>query len=483
MWNDLRFALRSLRNSPMFTAVTVLSIALGIGANTAIFSLLDQVLLRMLPVSGPERLVVLHNAYSAEGLSLSDNSESVFSYPMYEDLRDSSGAAFSGLAARSSFPVTLMEGGNSERGRTEIVSGNLFEVLGVTALLGRTLTAEDDRIPGGHPVVVLTHSYWMRRFGGKPEILNQTIRVNGHPMTIVGVLPKGFRGLLTSEIPDIMAPIAMKREVTPTWDGLNDRRTRWLTVVGRLKPGVSSVQAETTLQAALGPILEEELAQGGAGGSSREEFLAQRLELRPAGKGLSNMRSGWRLPLLVLGAMVILVLLIACANVANLMLTRAAGREREIAVRMSLGAGRSAIVRHLFAESILIAVFGGLAGLLAASWASDMLLGLMPLSRVPGLLLFDLDGRILAFNFAVALLTALLFGMVPAFQSSRTEVSTVLKRQTSAIASGSGQRSLRKALVVGQVALALLLLISAGLFASSLGNLMSVDPASRRRTW
>src|SRR5712692_8668837 len=237
MWNDLRFALRTLRRSPIFTAVAVLSLALGIGANTSIFSLLNQVLLRMLPVAQPERLVVFHTEGGRQGWSMSDNAESVFSYPIYKDLRDRN-QVFDGVIARSSAPVSLSYSGQTERARAELVSGNFFEVLGVRAAIGRVLTSDDGRVPGAHPVVVLGHGYWKRRFGGRVEILNEKVNVNGHPMVVGGIAPPGFHGVLSGDTPDLLVPIMMKREVTPTWDALEDRQFRWLSMFARLKPGV-----------------------------------------------------------------------------------------------------------------------------------------------------------------------------------------------------------------------------------------------------
>ena len=239
MWHDLRFAFRTLARSPLFTAVAMVSLALGIGANTSIFSLLDQVLYRSLPVRDPRSLVLFHVDEHSSGNSFSDNPQSVFSYPMYKDLRDG-GAAFSGVIARAGQAVSVSWNGSTERVRAEIVSGNLFQVLGVTAAIGRTITAEDDGAPGAHPVVMLSHDYWVRRFGSQAAVLNQKVAINGHPMIVIGIAPAGFRGVLSGENPEVLAPIAIERELLPASELLTDRRTRWLNILARLQPGVSA---------------------------------------------------------------------------------------------------------------------------------------------------------------------------------------------------------------------------------------------------
>src|SRR6185503_2422751 len=251
------------------------------------------------------------------------------------------------------------------RASAELVSGNFFEVLGVKAAIGRALVQDDDGAPGAHPVVMLTHGYWKRRFGANAGILNQTVNLNGHPMTVVGVAPAGFHGVHSGQTPDVLVPIAMKREITPTWDGLYDREFRWLNVFGRLKPGISLRQAQVAMRVLYRSVSEDELAQikDAPAGRHRERHLAQQLELRPAAQGINSLRNDWETPLIALMAMVGLVLLIACANVANLFLTRASGRRKEIAIRLAIGAGRGAIMRQGILESLLVSVAGGLVGL------------------------------------------------------------------------------------------------------------------------
>src|SRR6185295_19189121 len=266
MWNDLRFGFRTLRRSPVFTAIAVASLALGIGANISIFSLLSQVMFRMLPVADPERLMLFRTEGEREGASMSDNGEGVFTYPMYKDLRDRN-QVFSGVIARASAPVSLAYSGQTDRARAELVSGNFFQVLVVSAAIGRVFTKDDDGAPGAHPVVVLTRGYWERRFGANPAIVNQKVTINAHPMIVIGVAARGFHGVLAGDTPDVLVPIAMahpiamKREITPRMDILNDRFVRWLSVFARLKPGVSRQQAEAELRVLYRAASEDDLAQ------------------------------------------------------------------------------------------------------------------------------------------------------------------------------------------------------------------------------
>jgi len=479
MGHDLRFALRTLARSPLFTAVAMLSLALGIGANTSIFSLLDQVLYRSLAVRDPKALVVLHVDEHSSGSSSSDNYQSVFSYPMYRDLRDRA-TVFDGVVARAGVPVSVSWNGQTERARAEIVSGNLFRVLGVSAAIGRTFTPEDDGAPGAHPVVMLSHDYWVRRFAGEPGVLNAKVAINGHPMIVIGIAPAAFRGVLSGENPELFVPIAMKREVTPTWDGLTDRRNRWLNILARLKPGVSAEQAQAAIQTVYRPILESQVKEYPERSKRAEQLiLGQKLELQPAAQGINQLRLEWEKPLVALMALVGLVLLIACANVANLLLARATSRRREMAIRLALGAGRRSLVRQLLIESLVIALGGGLVGLLVSVWTTSALLRILPADATGGWIAATLDVRLLVFTLALSVFTGLLFGLAPALQASRAEVASTLREQQAALASaGSGAR-FRRILVVAQLALSLLLLVGAGLFARSLFNLLHVDPGFR----
>jgi len=479
MRHDLRYAIRTLTRSPLFTAVAVLSLALGIGANTSIFSLLDQVLYRSLPVRDAKALVVLHVDDHSPGMSSSDNSESVFSYPMYRDLRDR-GTVFNGVVARAGVAVSVSWNGQTERAGAEIVSGNLFQALGVSAAIGRTLAPEDDGAPGAHPVVMLSHDYWVRRFGGEPGVLNSKVAINGHPMIVVGVAPAAFRGVLSGNNPEVYVPIAMKREVTPTWDGLTDRRTRWLNILARLKPGVSPERAQAAMQTVYRPIIESEVKENPVHSKRAEHLIvSQKLELEPAAQGINQLRQQWEKPLVALMALVGLVLLIACANVANLLLARAASRRREMAIRLALGAGRRSLLRQFLIESLVLALAGGLLGLLVSVWTTSALLRILPTDATGGWIAATLDVRMLLFTLALSVFTGLLFGLAPALQASRAEVASTLREQPAALASAGGAARFRRILVVVQLALSLLLLVGAGLFARSLFNLLRVDPGFR----
>ena len=471
--NDFRYALRTLLKSPAFTIVVVLTLALGIGANTAIFSLTDQVLLRMLPVKAPERLVVLDGPGAFRGRTFNNGT---FSYPIYRDFRDQN-TVFEGVIARFPAPVTLLTNGQAERVNGELVSGNYFDVLGVRAIIGRTLAADDDRTPGGHPVAVLSHNFWMRRFAGDPTVLNRTVSLNGLPMTIVGVTPPGFFGIVMGENADVMVPVMMKARMTPTWDDLQNRRSRWLTVMARLKPGVTATQAEAAMNVVYRQINQLELKeQSGVTQLFHDRFLGKHLFLRPGAKGRSDLRQEFTTPILVLMGMVGVVLLIASANVANLLLARGAARQKEVAIRLALGATRAAIVRQRLVESLVLSDAGALLGLALAWWTGTLLLTMLPndgavqtLSAVP-------DARVIAFAIGVALLTAILFGLAPALSSTRPALTSTLKDEAGSVVGGTGHARFRKGLVVAQVGLSVLLLAGAGLFARSLYNLKTLDP-------
>ena len=479
MGNDLRYALRTLWRSPLFTTVAVLSLALGIGANTSIFSLLDQVLYRSLPVHDPRSLVVFHVDDHSSGTSMSDNDQTVFSYPMYRDLRDG-GSVFSGVIARAEAPVSLSWNNQTERAWAEIVSGNLFNVLGVSAEIGRALTPEDDGAPGAHPVVVLSHDYWVRRFGGDAAVLNQKVSINRHPMVVIGIAPAAFRGVLSGNNPDLYVPIAMKREVTPTWDGLTDRQIRWLNILARLAPGIPARKAQAAIQTVYHPAIASEVKQFPPRNERAEHLiLSQKLELDPAAQGINQLRESWQKPLTALMVLVGLVLLIACANVANLLLARAASRRREMAIRLALGAGRQALLRQLLTESLVVALAGGLLGLLVSVWLTSELLRVLPVDMTSGWITANIDTPLLLFTLALSVLTGLLFGLAPALQAGRGEVASELREQPAALASARGGARFRRTLVVVQLALSLLLLVGAGLFARSLSNLLHVNPGFR----
>jgi predicted permease len=471
MIQDVRYAWRNLRRSPLFTLVAVLSLALGIGANTAIFTIADQVLLRLLPVRHARELVVFTSDGPQTGNVWGSNR---FSYPMYVDFRDHRGLLAS-VAARFSTPVSIAFGGRSEQARAELVTGAYFDTLGLETVLGRPLLQEDDRTAGGSPVTVLTYDYWKSHFGANPSILNQTIRVNGFPLTVVGVAAAGYRGFDVGERTDLLVPTMMKTQMTPTWNGLDNRRVLWLQYIGRLGPGVTPQRARASLEPFYRSLLQMELQQmGGRSGNFAKRWLAKPLVFQPAMSGISDMRDTFRTPLKILLGIVGLLLLIACANVANLLLARAAARQKEIAVRLAIGASRFRLMRQLIVESLALSLAGGAAGLVLAKWTAGGLLGLLQDSASLGMKA-ELDLRIFLFTALLAVACGLIFGLAPALQATSPALAGTLKDLAGNVSAGSGHVRLRKTLVSVQVALSLVMLIAATLFARSLHNLKSVD--------
>ncbi|HSE98796.1 MAG TPA: ABC transporter permease, partial [Blastocatellia bacterium] len=478
---DIRYALRMLWKSPGFTAVTVVILALGIGANTAIFSLMNQVLLSALPVKRPDELVILSSPGPKQGhvsSDTNDNGAGSFSYLMYKDLREHN-EVFSGLLARFPIAISMSFQGQTERGDGELVSGNYFEVLGVRPALGRTFTLEDDHTPGAHPLVVLSHDFWARRFGADPLILNQTININGQAMTVIGVAEAGFDGIQLGQHPDVFIPITMKALMTPTWDGLSDRKDYWINVLGRLVPGVSREQAEVGLEPLYRSLLQTEAPLQQMPPHRLEQFLARKIMLEDGSQGRLILQADTREPLMILMAMVGLVLLIACANVASLLIARGAARQKEIAIRQALGAGHWPLVRQLLVESLSLSLLGGLLGMLVALWTLFGLKRWIPESEGLGGVSVELDYVMLAFNFGLAVLAGLVFGLAPAFKSTRTDLVSALKDQGATTSVGKSHARFRKGLVVAEIALTVVLLVGAGLFARSLYNLRHLDVGIR----
>jgi predicted permease len=473
---DLKFTWRTFAKAPLFVGVALLSLVFGIGANTAIFSLTDQVLVRTLPVKDPEQLVM----FSAVGRHYGDNMGwNRISYPMYQDFRDHN-SVFSGMFCFRETDLSVHYNGRTERISGEFVSGNYFPVMGVTASIGRLFTASDDEFQGAHPIAVLSHGYWQSRFAGNPGVIGQKLIINGYPFTIVGVIQPGFSGTDPGYAPQVRVPVMMASKLTAHLD-LNDRRSRWVTAFGRLKPGVSIEQANASIQPFFHQLLRMEVQQKAFAKASpymKKEFLQMSMDILPASKGRSYLRRQFSTPLLVLMATVALVLLIACANVANLLLARATSRQKEIAVRLALGSGPGRIVSQLLVESLLLSLTAGIAGLLLAVSADKALINFLPPSSVPLSISAVPDWRILGFNIGVSVLTGLIFGLVPALQSTRPDVAGTLKDQAGAV-SGGARSFTRKLLVVSQIALSLLLLIGAGLFIRSLQNLKDLDPGFR----
>ena len=482
LWQEVRYGLRMLARNPGFTAVAVLTLALGIGANTAIFSLLNQVLLRQLPVKNPGELVLLRSPGPIHGRGWSDGdiSES-WSYPMYKKLRDQN-SALSGLLARYSFAASISAGGETQRSSGELVSGNYFQVLGVQPALGRLFTLEDESIPAGNPVVVLSHSYWVRRFGGQAAVLNQNLLVNNRQLTIVGVSQEGFTGIQVGETPDLFVPISMKIPMLPNWDtgsntrGLEDWNDYYMAVLGRLRPGNSREQAEASLNMTYHPLLEEQLATiQGWPAKTREKFLNKKIVLSSGARGRTTLQRDSGDSLTALGVMVAVVLLMACANVGNLLLARGAARQREFGIRVAMGASRWRMVRQLLMESLLYALAGGLLGLVFAQWTMNLLIPAIADGQNIGGLSTRMDGTLLLFALAATLVSGILFGIVPALRVTRHGVSQTLKDQGTSTSAGMAHVRFRKLLVAAQVAFTLLLLVGAGLFVRSLWNLRRLD--------
>jgi predicted permease len=478
---DMRYGLRMLIKSRGFTLVAVTTLALGIGVNTAIFSLLNQVLLKTLPVPEPQQLVILQSPGPKQGHVSSDTNDGAesFSYPMYKDLRDQN-QVLSGLLARYPVSLNITSQGQTGQASGELVSGNYFDVLGVKAALGRTLTPDDDLTPGAHQVAVLSHSFWTRRFSTSAAVLNQTMVINGQLMEIIGVTQEGFAGVQVGQPPDIFIPITMKAQMTPNWDGLADRKDYWLSILGRLEPGTSRDQAQAGLQPLYRSVLETEAPlQSGLSPQNLERFLNRPAMLADGSQGRQILQSDTRDPLMMLMAMVGLVLLITCANLASLLITRGVARQKEIAVRQALGASRWRLVRQFIVESLVLSVAGGLLGLVVAVWTIGGLLKWIPAGQELSGLSADLDLRMLLFNFGLSLSTGLLFGLIPAMKSTRTNLAVALKDQGRSASAGVAHAGLRKGLVVAEIALTMLLLVAAGLFARSLYNLKRVDVGIR----
>ncbi|HTS70962.1 MAG TPA: ABC transporter permease, partial [Terriglobia bacterium] len=455
--------------------VAVLVLALGIGANTAIFSLLDQAILRALPVKDPGSLVLIHEAVYTRGWSTSDTSEIVYSYPHYKEVRDQV-PLFDGVIARARVPLSVTWGGVSERAAGDVVSGNFFSVLGVGPALGRVLVPGDDRVPGSSPVAVLSYGYWQSRLGGDPAVVGGKISLNAYPFTIVGVAARGFGGLLKGRNVDVFVPIAMKRELTPDWNGLVERDIMWLNMFARLRPGLSRERAEAALQAPYRPILEAEVQSvKNPRATFRERYLRQHISLLPAAQGINLLRQTWARPLLILAGLVGLVLLITCANISGLMIAKGTRRQKEVAIRLALGASRGRITRQLVVESMLLTLAGGVAGLAVGSAGCRLLLYLVPQDTV-ATFSAALDGRLLIFNLCVAVLAGLVCGLLPASAALRADAGPVLKESSAGLGGRLAQARWRGALVVGQLALSIVLVVTASLFAVSLRNLLRKDP-------
>jgi predicted permease len=495
---DLRYSLRTLRKSPVFTVVAVLTLGLGIGANTAIFSLINAAMLRLLPVQHPEQLVLLTDP-SQSGVA-ADTTEhgirSILSYPEFEDLR-SGNTVFSGMLAAESevnesdiFPGDNTAG-QAVKARTELVSGDFFFVLGVEPIMGRVFSSEEDKVPGANPVTVVSYGYWQHGLAGNPRVIGSTIRVGQGIFQIVGVAPLGFRGILVGSDTDFWFPLTMQAQVRPGRDYLKPRDTLWLQVMARLAPGISRQTAEAGINTTFQQTLRERAGTLPTQ-RQRQEMRNEKIKLRPGSRGASELRGQFSDPLILLMAMVGVVLLIACANIANLMLARANGRQREIGVRLALGAARRRLIRQLVTESLLVAFLGGVLGICLSVVGTRLLLALVSTGIDDLGLDVPLDYHVLVFTAVISVVTGLAFGLVPAYRGTRLDINRTLAANARTSIGGHGRVRTGRILVVVQVALSLVLLMGGALFVRSLKNLLtqnlgydrnhllmvSVDPAA-----
>ena len=475
---SLKLALRHLAKTPFVTFVAILSLALGIGANAAIFSLFNQMLLRPLPVPAPRELVNLAAPGPKPGsqsCNQAGDCDEVFSYPMFRDLQRTH-TVFTDVAAHRLFGANLSYQSQTLSGEGVLVSGSYFPVLQLPPALGRLLSPEDDQTVGESMVAVLSHAYWTTRFGADPGVLDDTLIVNGHRLTIVGVTPEGFEGTTLGARPQVYVPITLRGLMNPGFDQFHNRRTYWAYVFARLRDGATIEEARAQLNVEYRAILNEVEAplQPGMSDQTLERFKARELIIEPGARGQSSVDREARTPLFLLLAVTALVLLIACANIANLLLARGAARASEMAIRLSIGANRLQLVRQLLIESLVLAVCGGLAGLVVARWTLDVIQGMLPADAADALL-FELDGLVLAFAAAVTLATGLLFGLFPAWHTTRPDLLSTLKGQAGQPGGGRSAQWFRTTLATAQIAISMALLVCAGLFTKSLLNVSRVD--------
>jgi putative ABC transport system permease protein len=471
---DLRYALRTLRKSPAFTIIAVLTLALGIGANTAIFSLVNAVLLKMLPVKDPGRLVIVGDPLEVHSRSMGDPRVELFSYPLYRGL-NAGNQVFSGMLASGEAHNQRVAAAQSGREITNnatgvLVSGNYFSVLGVNALYGRVLTPEDDDAPNAHPVAVISYGFWKDKMAQSPVAVGQSIRINNYPFTIVGVAPPGFYGDTVGDSQDFWVPVTMEEELIPGRKWLENYESSWLHCIGRLKPGVNVDQARANIN-----LLLQQLVNGPLGSKLNKSDLAHlkqsKIQVSEGGGGFSELRGDFRQPLLLLMSIVMLVLVIAAVNVANLMLARASARKKEIAVRLAIGATAGRVIRQLLTESIFLSFLGGALGLLVAQWGTGALLHLSRNDQLEA----SPDLRVFLFTAAVCVFTGVLFGLIPALRLRRVAVAPTLKSGAQAGKEMHAGWNWGKLLVTAQVAVSLLVLFAAGLLVRTLRNLRNVD--------
>ncbi|MEP6536800.1 MAG: ABC transporter permease [Bryobacteraceae bacterium] len=462
---DNRYALRALRKSAGFTTVAVLSLALGIGANTAIFSLINSLVLRTLPVSHPEQL-----------LHVSIGKKVHFTNPIWEQLRDSQDV-FSGTFAIGRERFNLSAGGEARYVQVNFASGQFFETLGLPPLIGRTFSMADDQrgCPG---TAVLAYDFWQSEYGGRGDVVGKTIAIDHHAFQILGVVGTGFTGVDVGSSTEFYVPICAERILRGEASILDHRRADWLRVIGRTKPGVSATQAEARLRTLASQIFEATIPAN-LRPEERESYRKSTFDTKPAANGLSTIRRDYQKALLVLMGIAGVVLLIACVNVANLLLARGAARQKEIAIRMALGSGRGRLIRQLLTESLMLSLAGAALGVLFAQWGAGMLVGFLSSNRNQAYLDLSIDSRVLAFTAGVAILTGILFGLAPAWKGTGVNPQSAMRANAGGVLEG-GRFGIGKALVVGQVALSLILVVGAGLLISTFFRLETLDAGFER---
>ena len=475
---NLKLALRTLFKTPFVTAVAVLSLALGIGANAAIFSLFNQMLLRPLPVPQPNRLVNLEGSEpngGSQSCTMAGDCRVILSYPMFRDLEKAQ-TVFTGIAAHRSFGANLSFRRQTLNGDAMFVSGSYFPVLQLRPAAGRLLSPSDDQTIGAHPVAVLGYSYWETKLASDPSVIGQPIIINGVPFTIVGVAPQGFEGTTLGTRPKIYVPITMRAVLSPGFKGYERRNNYWIYAFARLKPGVSIADAKRGMNAIYKPIINDVEAklQEGISPKTLERFRAKELGVVDGARGQSSIHQRVRTPLLLLIGITTIVLIIACANIANLLLARAANRSMEMAVRLSLGATRGQLLTQLLTESCVLALLGGAVSLFVARLTLSGLSALLP-SDALSTLRFELDPTVVAFAAGLSILTGLLFGMYPALHSTRPDLVTTLRANSGKHSGTRAATRFRSSLVTVQIALSMALLVGAGLFVRSLLNVSRVN--------